>query len=108
MRLIFLERFHRFQMTCGIPAFNSQARAAGGAVGIAPVFAMDIPVEQLAPQEFLRLIRLIGKIVPSVLSQRTLFVGSPILDESRVRLISGVDRRAALLALQIALEAKAD
>jgi hypothetical protein len=73
----------------------------------APVFAMDIPVEQLAPQEFLRLIRLIGKIVPSVLSQRTLFVGSPILDESRVGLIPHVNRRAALLALQIALEAKA-
>jgi len=76
-------------------------------VGIAPVFAMDMPVEQVAPQAFLRLLRLIGKIVPSVLYQRTLFVGSPILDESKVGLISSVNRRAALLALQIALEAKA-
>jgi Acetyltransferase (GNAT) domain len=76
-------------------------------VGIAPVFVMDMPVEQVAPQEFLRLLRLIGKIVPSVLCQRTLFVGSPILDEGRVGLISHVNRRAALLALQIALEAKA-
>jgi Acetyltransferase (GNAT) domain len=76
-------------------------------VGIAPVFAMDMPVEQVAPQVFLRLMRLIGKIAPSVLYQRTLFVGSPILDESRVGLISNVNRRAALLALQIALEAKA-
>jgi Acetyltransferase (GNAT) domain len=80
----------------------------GRPVGLAPVFVMDIPVEQVAPAEFLRLLRLIGKIVPSVLYQRTLFVGSPILDESRVRLISEVNRRAALLALQIALEAKAD
>jgi len=61
----------------------------------------------VAPQAFLRLLRLIGKIVPSVLYQRTLFVGSPILDESKVGLISNVNRRAALLALQIALEAKA-
>jgi hypothetical protein len=77
-------------------------------VGIAPVFVMDMPVEQVAPPEFLRLLRLIGKIVSSVLCQRTLFVGSPILDETRIGLISHVNRRAALLALQIALEAKAD
>jgi Acetyltransferase (GNAT) domain len=76
-------------------------------VGIAPAFLMDMPVEQVAPLEFLRLLRLIGKIVPSVLCQRTLFVGSPILDESRVALISHVNCRAALVALQIALEAKA-
>jgi len=42
------------------------------------------------------------------LYQRTLFVGCPIFDESRVRLISEVNRRAALLAFEIALEAKAD
>jgi len=80
----------------------------GCPVGIAPVFVMDVPVEQVAPEEFLRLFRLVGKIVPSVLSQRTLFVGSPILDESRVGLIPNVNRRAALLSLQIALEKKAD
>jgi hypothetical protein len=76
-------------------------------IGIAPAFVMDVPVEEVAPQEFLRLLRLIGKIVPSVLRQRTLFLGSPILDEGRVGLIPRADRRAALLALQIALEAKA-
>jgi hypothetical protein len=80
----------------------------GCPVGIAPVFAMDVPVDQVAPQEFLRLFRLVGKIVPSVLCQRTLFVGSPVLDESRVGLISHVNRRAALLSLQVALEKKAD
>ena len=76
-------------------------------VGIAPVFVMDMPIGQIAPQAFLRLLRHIGKIVPSVLFQRTLFVGSPILDEGKVGLIPHVNRRAALLALQIALEAKA-
>src|ERR1700758_761484 len=87
--------------------FYGLIKHLGCPVGIAPVFVMDMPVEQVAPQEFLRLLRLIGKIMPSVLCQRTLFVGSPILDESRVGLISHVSRRVALLALQIALEAKA-
>jgi hypothetical protein len=87
--------------------FYGLIKQLGCPVGIAPVFAMDMPVEQVAPHQFLWLLRLIGKIVPSVLRQRTLFVGSPILDESRVGLISHVNRRAALLALQIALEAKA-
>jgi hypothetical protein len=80
----------------------------GCPVGIAPVFFMDVPVDQVAPQEFLWLLRLVGKIMPSVLSQRTLFVGSPILDETRVGLISDVNRRDALLSLQVALEMKAN
>jgi Acetyltransferase (GNAT) domain len=77
-------------------------------VGIAPIFMMDVPIDRVAPQQFLRLLRLVGKIVPSVVRQRTLFVGSPVLDESRVGLISHVDLRAALLSLQVALEKKAD
>jgi Acetyltransferase (GNAT) domain len=80
----------------------------GHSVGIAPVFVMDVPIDQVAPQQFLWLLRLFGKIVPSVLCQRTLFVGSPILDEGRVGLVSHVNRRAALLSLQVALEKKAD
>jgi GNAT acetyltransferase-like protein len=87
--------------------FYGLIKHLGCPVGIAPVFVMDIAVEEVAPREFLRVLRLIGKIVPSVLCQRTLFVGTPILDEGRVGLISHVDQRAALLALQIALEAKA-
>jgi Acetyltransferase (GNAT) domain len=70
--------------------------------------SMDLPVEQVAPREFLRLLRLVGKIVPSVLCQRTVFVGSPVLDEGKVGLVSQVNRRTALLALQVALEKKAD
>ena len=80
----------------------------GRPVGIAPGFVMDLPVEQVAPQQFLRLLRLVGKIVPSVQCQRTVFVGSPVLDEGRVGLVSHVNRRTALLALQVALEKKAD
>ena len=87
--------------------FYGLIKHLGCPVGIAPVFTMDVPVEQVAPHEFLRLLRLVGKIAPSVLYQRTLFVGSPVLDESKIGLISHVNRRAALLALQVALEKKA-
>jgi Acetyltransferase (GNAT) domain len=88
--------------------FYGLIKHLGRPVGIAPGFVMDVPVEQVAPPEFLRLVRPLGKIVPSVLCQRTVFVGSPILDEGRVGLVSQVDRRAALLSLQVALEKKAD
>jgi Acetyltransferase (GNAT) domain len=87
--------------------FYGLIKHLGRPVGIAPIFVMDLPVEEFAPQEFLRLLRLVGKIVPSVLFQRTLFVGSPVVEESRVGLTSDVDRRAALLSLQVALEKKA-
>ena len=88
--------------------FYGLIKHLGRPVGIAPVFVMDLPVEQFAPEEFLRLLRLVGKIVPSVLCQRTLFVGSPVVEESIVGLTSDVNRRAALLSLQVALEKKAD
>src|ERR1700757_2428275 len=68
--------------------FYGVIRHLGRSIGIAPIFVLDVSLEEVAPQQFLRLLRLIGKIVPSVLCQRTLFVGSPILDESRIGLIS--------------------
>jgi hypothetical protein len=88
--------------------FYGLIKHLGCPVGIAPVFVMDVPVEQVAPQQFLGLLRLAGKIVPSVLCQRTLFVGSPVVEESIVGLTSDVNRRAALLSLQVALEKKAN
>jgi hypothetical protein len=87
--------------------FYGLIKSLDGSVGIAPAFSMDIPVEEMAPKEFLRLCQLVGKIVPAILRQRTLFVGSPILDESKIGLRPHADRRAALLAFQAALEAKA-
>src|ERR1700758_3540446 len=55
--------------------FYGFLRHLGRSIGIAPVFVMDLPIEEVAPEKFLRLLRLIGKMVPSVLFQRTLFVG---------------------------------
>ena len=45
--------------------FYALIKDLGCPVGIAPVFVMDVPVEQVAPQEFLRLLRLIGASVLS-------------------------------------------
>src|SRR5260370_35088143 len=66
------------------PFFYGLIKHLGRPVGIAPGFLMDVPVGPVAPQEFLRLLGPVGKIVPSVLCQRTVFVGSPVLDEGRV------------------------
>src|ERR1700747_2701020 len=74
--------------------FYGLIKHLGHSVGIAPVFVMDVPIDQVAPQQFLRLLRLVGKFVSSVLCQRTLFVGFPILYEGRGALDSHVKRHA--------------
>ena len=79
--------------------FYGLIKHLGCPVGIAAIFTMDVPVEQVAPQEFLRLLRLVGKIVPSVLYQRTLFVGSPVLDESMLAAIANEKGQEHLLAM---------
>lgn len=79
----------------------------GNPVGIAPVFVFDVPLDQMAPPEFLPLLRIAGRVAPAFLRQRTLFVGSPCLDEGVVGFSGEVDRRSALLAVQGALERKA-
>ena len=79
----------------------------GRPVGIAPAFAADVPLEELAPDQFQPLLRVAKRLAPTLLRQRTLFVGSPCVDEGRVGFIPGVDRRGGLLAVQTALERKA-
>lgn len=79
----------------------------GIAVGIAPAFVMNFPVSLVAPAGLLRAVELLGRIVPSLVFPRTLFVGSPCADEGTVGLAQGVDRRKALSALHLAIEAQA-
>ena len=76
-------------------------------IGIAPLFFMDVPLELVVPPALLRLAKAVGRFFPSLLFQRTLFVGSPCADEGSVGLLPGVDRRAAFLCLQRALDAQA-
>lgn len=79
----------------------------GREVGLAPLFRMDVPIELVMPPALLPVLRLLGRVLPSLLHQRTLFIGSPCADEGTVGILPGVDRRAALLCLQDALEARA-
>ena len=79
-------------------------RDPDGLVGIAPFFIMDVPIAQVAPEVFLRLLQLVRAILPGIMHQRILFVGSPCTDESTIGLLPHVNRREALLSLQVALE----
>src|SRR5260221_7912669 len=78
-------------------------READAPVGIAPLFVMNFPVSLVAPDALKPLLPLIG----SLAHPKTLFVGSPCADEGTVGLLPSVDRRAALLALQQGVNAKA-
>jgi hypothetical protein len=79
----------------------------GVAVGIAPAFVMDFPVALVAPPALRRGIEGLARMFPSLACPRTLFVGSPCADEGTVGMLRGVDSKSALLALQLALEARA-
>lgn len=80
---------------------------AGEPVGLAPLFVMDVPIEMVVPPELHGVFGALGRMVPSLLHQRTLFVGSPCADEGTVGLLPGVERPEALLTLQRALAGKA-
>jgi hypothetical protein len=45
---------------------------------------MDVPIELLTPPIFLTLRKLIGKVIPSFLYQRTFFIGSACSDEGHI------------------------
>jgi hypothetical protein len=73
------------------------------AVGVAPTFLMDVPLQLVVPPGLRWWISLLGRFIPWLRSQRTLFVGSPITEAGRVYLLAGVDRLAALRCMGEAL-----
>ncbi len=79
----------------------------GVPVAAAPAFVMDVPMEQACPENLLKTLRAIARIVPSILYQRTLFVGYPSAAQGTIGIVPGTNRRAVLLALQRAFERKA-
>ena len=79
----------------------------GAAVGIAPAFVMNLPLGLVAPLGLAHAVDLLGRALPSLGRPRTLFVGSPCADEGTVGMLPGVNRRGALLALQLAFEVRA-
>lgn len=63
----------------------------GKPVAIAPAFLMDVPIALVLPPALLPVFNVLGKLFPSLLYQRTFFIGSPCSDEGRVGLLQGED-----------------
>ena len=68
----------QFTFTYGLISYN------GEPVAIAPAFVMDVPIELVMPPLVLPLVKLIGKLIPSFLYQRTFFIGSACSDEGHI------------------------
>ncbi len=56
----------------------------GEPIAIAPAFIMDVPIELVMPPIILPIVKLIGKVIPSFLYQRTFFIGSACSDEGHI------------------------
>ncbi len=68
----------QFTFTYGLIALNGQP------IAIAPAFVMDVPIELVMPPLILPIVKIIGKIIPSFLYQRTFFIGSACSDEGHI------------------------
>jgi len=68
----------QFTFTYGLISLN------GEPVAIAPAFVKDVPIELVMPPMILPIVKLISKIIPSFLYQRTFFIGSASSDEGHI------------------------
>lgn len=78
-------------------------RQGGREVGLAPTFVMNVPLRLVVPPRMQRAVALLGRLIPSLLFQRTLFVGSPCSESGHVGLVPGIDPVAALTCVDEAL-----
>ncbi len=69
---------------------------ANGPIAIAPAFVMNVPMRLVLPPPLLPLANMVGKVIPSALYQRTLFIGSPCSDEGRVGMRAHANRAQVL------------
>jgi hypothetical protein len=76
-------------------------------VGIAPLFLMTVPLGLAVPEWLRPILSMPARHLPFLADPFALFVGSPCADEGTVGFVPEVDRRAALMTLQHALEAEA-
>jgi Acetyltransferase (GNAT) domain len=90
----------------GFSFFYAKVSSGGAAAGFAPIFLTDVPVARSVPEKLLKPLKAIARVAPSILYQRTLFVGCPC-SQGGIGVREGADRRQVLLALQRALERKA-
>jgi hypothetical protein len=74
----------------------AQVSDANGPIAIVPAFVMNVPMRLVLPPSLLSLANIIGKVIPSALYQRTLFIGSPCSDEGRIGMLAHVNRSEVL------------
>ena len=79
----------------------------GRPLAIAPAFLMDVALEMFVPGPLQPVVRVLARAFPSLLHQRTLFVGSPCSDAGWVGIVPGADRLAALRCVHAGVMAKA-
>jgi hypothetical protein len=87
--------------------FYALVRQNGEPAGIVPMFTMELPLDFIVPEPLIPLLAGIGKLFPNLSQPQILFVGSPCADEGAIGFLPSVDRRAALLCVQEAIEKEA-
>jgi len=79
-----------------------------GPVAIAPAFLMDVPIRLVLPPALLPMANLLGRLFPSALYQRTLFIGSPCSDEGMVGMRAGLSRLEVFRCVHQSMKQQAD
>lgn len=92
----------QFKFMYGLVSYNNHA------VAIAPAFLMDVPIALVIPPALLPIFNILGKVFPSLLYQRTFFIGSPCSDEGRVGLVDGANSQEIFECINNAMRTKAD
>ena len=77
-------------------------------VAVAPAFLMDIPVQLVFPPALMPMVNLLGRFFPSLLYQRTFFIGSPCGEEGHVGMCDGADFLEVLRVLNQAMQEQAN
>ena len=77
-------------------------------VAIVPAFLMNVPIELVIPPALLPIFKGLGKLFPTMLYQRTFFIGSPCSEEGRVGLVQGVDANEVFTAVNQSMFEQAD
>ena len=77
-------------------------------VAIAPAFVMDVPIALVIPPALLPIFKILGKVFPALLYQRTFFIGSPCSDEGRVGLAHEANVSEVFASINKAMRIKAD
>jgi len=75
-------------------------------VAVAPTFLAKVPMELVAPEFLVRILKVGAKILPGIEFQKTLFVGSVCSDEGTIGTRPGVELAQVLPAITAAIEAR--